>query len=110
MKKILSLLFANKTTLSWYISVSDYPYSFDEYDNNNIHHILELARKLLELIHESIHSLKRYLNICTNGIVSSDTINEFEADEETSSLFWLRNEKYKNLFDRKENKNLDILI
>ena len=96
------------------ISVSGYPYSFDEYDDNNIHHILELARKLIELIHEYIHSLKRYLNICTNGIISSDTLNEFGEDEEAGYLFELylfgwRNEKYKNfknLFDRKGNKNL----
>ena len=96
------------------ITVSGYPYSFDEYDNNNIHHILELARKLIELIHEYIHSLKRYLNICTNGIVSSDTINEFDTKEEAGYLFELylfgwRNEKYKifkNSFDRKGNKNL----
>ncbi len=57
--------------------------------NNNIHHILELARKLVQLIHEYIHSLKRYLNICTNGIVSSDTINEFGEDEEAGDLFEL---------------------
>ena len=97
------------------IAVSGYPYDSNLYTNNEIYHLMELARKIIDVIHEYIHSIKRYLNICTNGIISSDTFNNLGENEEAGYLFELylfgwRNEKYKNfkkLFvNRESNKNL----
>ena len=98
------------------ILVSGYPYGKNKYTNNNVYHLLELSRKLLQLIHEFIHSIKRYLNICTNGIISSNTIDKTGNNEEEAGylfelyLFNWRNEnysKFEKLFvDRKLNENL----
>ena len=96
------------------IAVSGYPYGSNSCTNNEIYHLIELAREIIDVIHEYIRSIKRYLNICTNGIISSDTFNNLGENEEAGYLFELylfgwRNEKYKNfknLFDRKGNKNL----
>ena len=98
------------------ILVSGYPYGKNKYTNNNVYHLLELSRKLLQLIHEFIHSIKRYFNICTNGIISSNTIDKTGNNEEEASylfelyLFNWRNEnysKFEKLFvDRKLNENL----
>jgi len=97
------------------IIVSGFPYSpAKEYENSKIYHILELSRKIIQISHEYIHSIKRYLGICTNELISSETLDENENQDEAGYLFeyclfgWNKG-KYKNLdksFDQNRNNNL----
>ena len=57
--------------------------------NINIHHILELTIKLIRLLHEYIHAIKRYLGICTNGLISPFTNDDNKDKEEYDSGFLL---------------------
>ena len=97
------------------IVVSGYPYSLPkEYDNTQIYHILELSRKTVEIMHEYIHAIKRYLGICTNGLISSETLDENEDKDEAGYfleyyVFGWHKMKYSNFresFPEKGNNNL----
>jgi len=85
------------------IILSGYPYGLPgEYEDLRIFHILELSRKVIEMIHEYIHAIKRYLSISTNGLISCHTLDENGKRDEAGYLFeflmfgW-EHKKYKNL-------------
>lgn len=52
-----------------------------------VFHILELERKLIELMHEYFHAIKRYLSIVTNGLIFSETLDKNDNNEEVGFLF-----------------------
>jgi len=69
------------------IIISGYPFADENiYDNIGIHHILELGRKVIVIIHELTHSCKIYLYIATNGLIDSETIDELSNETEAGFL------------------------
>ncbi len=85
------------------ICLSGYPFcSTVEYKDQKVYHILELARKLIQLMHEYCHAIKRYLNIVTNGLIYSETYDEKNNKEEAGFLFeyilfgWEHNDYFNN--------------
>ena len=103
------------------IIISGYPFADETcYYKAEIHHILELGRKVIIIMHELIHSFKRYLSMATNGLIDSVTKDENDNIFEAGFLFehvvfgWDYNkykEKNKKLFKGNENlknKLLDV--
>ena len=99
------------------IHLSGYPQtSILDYKNAKVYHILELARKLIQLMHEYFHAIKRYLAIATNGLIFSKTYDENDKRIEAGFFFeycffgW----EYDNYMDisinYKNNKNLSKKI
>ena len=95
------------------ILISGFPYSLaKEYDSWQIYHILELARKIVEIIHEYIHAIKRYLGICTNELISSETLDYNGDRNEAGYLFeqylfgWDKRNFFCDLWNKNGNKNL----
>lgn len=89
------------------------------YINESIHHILELARKVIQLIHEYMHALKKYLSIVTNSLILFDTINEENVKVEAGYLleYIMFGWSYKNYNDNNKiydgnstlkNKEIDV--
>ena len=67
----------------------------------SVHHILELSRKIVQITHEYIHAIKRYLSIIINSLILSKTINENNEITDSGFLFeylmfWWDFENYKN--------------
>lgn len=97
------------------ILISGYPIVLPrKYPNLKVYHILEMSRKIVQLMHEYIHAIKRYLGICTNGLILSDTYDDEGNKEEAGFLFeyylfgWEHN-NYKSetkIFNKKGNRDL----
>ena len=102
------------------IIISGYPkFNPKKCKNIKIHHILELSIKLIRLLHEYIHAIKRYLCICTNGLISPFTNDDsnFKDKEEYDSgflleflLFGWKHKNYKiNESELKNYNNNDLI-
>lgn len=66
---------------------SGYPISLLNYKSSII--ILELARKIIQILHELMHFIKRYLSIITNNMIISTTIeseNEYNKTNENVEM------------------------
>ena len=100
------------------IIISGYPrFSPKKCKNIKIHHILELTIKLIHLLHEYIHAIKRYLGICTNGLIYPFTNDDNKDKEEYDSgfmleflLFGWKHENYEISQRESKNYNNDDLI
>ena len=100
------------------IIISGYPrFSPKKCKNIKIHHILELTIKLIRLLHEYIHAIKRYLGICTNGLIYPFTNDDNKDKEEYDSgfmleflLFGWKHENYEISQRESKNYNNDDLI
>ena len=57
----------------------------------SVHHILELSRKIVQISHEYIHAIKRYLSIITNSLILFKTIDENQWNSWGWIFIWLFN-------------------
>lgn len=95
------------------ICISGYPITnIIDYKNTKVYHILEMARKLVQLMHEYFHAFKRYLSIVTNGLIVSETFDKNGDREEAGFLLeyclfgWQHNDYVNNNLNYKNNHNL----
>lgn len=73
-------------------------------DNESVYHILELSRKTIQIMHEYIHAIKRYLSIVTNSLILSETVDE--NNEITEAGFLLEYLMFGWDFDNYKDDNL----